>query len=358
MNNPIQIIYKNYYYRLSSYTYKIEKLYIRENILSDDKNLIKSNYKNSSFWGMSNIYSDDYFLYTPLDIICDNSNTSRIYALNIYMDDGLVYYTRTYNKIFLLFSNIFPMFRFLLFFIKKFTQHMKLSFIKKNLIELIFENSKLNPKQCYTKGLVNLNNKLKDNQKNIKIIIGANKSEKEIINYNTNNNIFKEPNILYNKNIICYKINPSSKSHVNEKDISITNSKDKPNSSFEPLKFNENYKNNIINKKRKMKTVFPYYYYFLDIIFDNIINPKQFFCLPKKYFTVYNFMCHIYDISSHIFLFKQFNIINNLSKEKKLEETFYNQFNKININDNQLLDNLRKDINNKKQILFNNYFVK
>ena len=86
IKHPIQIIYKNYYYRLSSYSYKIEKLYIREHILSDDTNVLKSKYKNSSYWGKSELYTDDYFLPTDYDPICDNSNTSRVYSLNIYMD--------------------------------------------------------------------------------------------------------------------------------------------------------------------------------------------------------------------------------------------------------------------------------
>ena len=55
--------------------------------------MIKSNYQNISCWGMSLLYSDDYFLPQEFDPISDNSNTSRIYALNIYMDDGLVYHT-------------------------------------------------------------------------------------------------------------------------------------------------------------------------------------------------------------------------------------------------------------------------
>ena len=55
-NTPIEIIYKNYYYRLSSYNYKIEKLYIKENIISDDINMMSTNYKNSSCWGMSILY--------------------------------------------------------------------------------------------------------------------------------------------------------------------------------------------------------------------------------------------------------------------------------------------------------------
>ena len=62
LKNPIEIIYENYYYRLSSYSYKIEKLYLREHILSDDISILKTKYKNNSYWGMSTLYSDDYFL--------------------------------------------------------------------------------------------------------------------------------------------------------------------------------------------------------------------------------------------------------------------------------------------------------
>ena len=107
LDTPIKIIYKNYYYRLTTYSYKVQKLYLREHILLDDKNLIKTKYINYTSWGMSSLYSDDYFLPINYDPISNNSNTSRIYALNIYMDDGYVYYTRSYKKILLIISNVF-----------------------------------------------------------------------------------------------------------------------------------------------------------------------------------------------------------------------------------------------------------
>ena len=383
LDKPVQIIYKNYYYRLSAYSYKIEKLYIRENIISDDKNLFKANYKNNSFWGKSNIYSDDYFLPNEFDRISNNSNTSRIYALNIYMDDGLVHYTRTFKKLFLIFSNLFPIFRCLLFVIKKFTQHIKMSLIKKKLIELIFENNKLKPKKFVRKIFENENNNLKDNQKNLKFL-PSNTKKKEIINgknghrinfedeknneknekfqdNNNNYNELKNNNIKYNNNILSYKINSSFNEEINKKDISITNLKGNQNSFYETLNLQQNHDiNKIINNNQKIKSTFPYYYFFLDIIFDNLINPKKFCCLSKNYFTIYNFMCHIYDISSHIIFFKQFNVLNNISNEKIFEEIgfpLFNQYNKININDDKLLENVRKDIKNKKSILYNNYFL-
>ena len=66
-----------------------------------------------------------------------------------------------------------------------------------------------------------------------------------------------------------------------------------------------------------MRNIFPYYYFFLDFIFDKILRPKKFFCIPKEYFIVYNYMSQIYDISSHILLFKQFNKLKKIIEDKK-----------------------------------------
>jgi hypothetical protein len=184
---PIKIIYKNYFYRLSSFSYKIQKLYIQEHILSDDRNTIFSNSKNSSYWGMSFLYSDDYFLPSEYDLISNNSNTSRIFALNIYMDNSLIHYTRSFKKIFLIISDVFPMLRFVLYFIKRFTKHIKMSLTKRKLTCLIFENRQKKPTKIFYK-------KMNPSNKNISDIksIGAllNKSEQKLIQNNTiKNNI-------------------------------------------------------------------------------------------------------------------------------------------------------------------------
>ena len=157
LDNPVKIIYKNYYYRLTSFSYKVQKLFLLEHILSDDKNMVRSKFKNTSYWGMSSLYGDDYFLPSNIDHISNNSNTSRIFALNIYMDDGLVYYTRTFKKIFIILSNIFPLFNFGLYIMKKFTQHVKMSFTKRKLTGLIFENVDMKPKKIFPKKMDELN---------------------------------------------------------------------------------------------------------------------------------------------------------------------------------------------------------
>ena len=118
-------------------------------------------------------------------------------------------------------------------------------------------------------------------------------------------------------------------------------------------------KNIIINKNGNSKYIFPNIYYFLDIIFDNLINPKKFFCISKNYFIIYNFMCQIYDISTYIILYKHFNILNNMFKENSLEDCRYSPaklINKINIGDMETMEKINKDLKNKKSILYSNYF--
>ena len=69
-------------------------------------------------------------------------------------------------------------------------------------------------------------------------------------------------------------------------------------------------------------------------------------------------MSQIYDISSHILLFKHFNILNNF-----IVETISNQFDcsfennrKININDNRVIEHLDMELKTKKCVIFANTF--
>ena len=162
LETPIAIIYKNFYYRLSTYSHKLQKIFIREYILSDDKNLITTEYKNTSIWGTSLLYSDDYYLIDGFDHIA-NSDSKVAYALNIYMDNGYIYYTRTYKKIFLIISNVFPIFRVLLYFLKKITQHIKMSIIKRKLAGVFFEQKEIQPERNIKNHFdINRKNNIKD----------------------------------------------------------------------------------------------------------------------------------------------------------------------------------------------------
>ena len=384
LETPIEIIYKNYYYRLTSYSYKVQKLYLREHILSDDTNILRTKYKNNSCWGMSLLYSDDYFLPSEFDAISDNSNTSRIYALNIYMDDGLVYYTRTYKKILLIISNFFPILRVIFYFIKKLVQHVKMSFTKRKLVEIIFESNNISQKKFSKKKFFDNNSEKNSNR----FITASNKSENELIkdknyinfdynnlnnlNYNKNNLFFKNNIIneekendnnkaIYYNNFIFNKRLTISSNEDDNKKINNNNTKNNISSFNKSKTINDSSKNNkIINNKEKAKYIFPFYYYFLDILFDRFINPQKFFCISKAYFTVYNFMCRIYDISTYILLFKDVNLLNHFLKENNFEENdFYKTklFKKTNIYDNKIVEKINSDLKNRKSIFYSKIFL-
>ena len=386
LKTPLSIIYRKYFYKLSAYSHKLEKIYIQEHILSDDRNLIKTNYKNTSFWGTKTLYSDDYFLSSVYDPLIRNK-LNEIFKMEIYLDYGLVHYTRTYNKIIFILCNVFPLFRLALFFIKKFTQHIKISFTKRDLAGLIFVNKSVqrsllrveimkdSTKNRIFQNINNLslldnshdeiikkikinpsiNNKLRENKKYLKSRSLINNTTSQI--NNDINDINSQNNYNNNNKLSISLTNENVNKIINEKEKEIPliyskkNSLMKKSSKGKDSFINNNYKEHISWKK---KYIFPIQYFLLDFFFDKLINPQQFFCLSKTYFTVYNFMCQIYDISTHIILFKQFNLLNNILL-KSYEEKGYcpaHPFKKININDNKLLKKLNKDLKCKKSILF------
>ena len=367
---PLAIIYKNYFYELSAYSYKIEKLFIKEHVLSDDKYIINNNYQNTTCWGISSLYGDDYYLSVEVDPMIKN-RTNQIYKMEIYMDYGIVYFTRKYNKIFTIMSKVFPIFKFWLILVKKFTQHIKISFTKRKLAELIFERKKIakeidSKENIRSPSLIKMknisskvnesHNELLKDKKNIK------KIEKQI---SLENNIKKEKGIdtnSYNPNLnnIWGNMNLSNQNAIrilNKKEISKINSRRRSLVKFDSSKSKE-FKSidsnlNFFDFKGKSR-LFPYYYFFMDFFFDKLIKPHKFFCLSKKYFTIYNFMCQIYDISTHIILFKQFNTFNNLLKQIVQEHGLspIHTFKKINIEDKDIIAKINKDLRTKRSILF------
>ena len=373
LETPIAIIYKNFYYRLSTYSHKLEKMFIREYILSDDKNLITTEYKNTSIWGTSLLYSDDYYLIDGFDPIA-NSDSKVAYSLNIYMDNGYIYYTRSYKKIFLIISNVFPIFKLLLYFFKKITQHIKMSIIKRKLAGVFFENKEIKYNN-------NIKNKIVDMKKNIKTEFHIEKLEEhknnkkdELIeqNNNSNSDILNISRLNNREHITDKKLNLNNtkefyvKSKFSSKDEnqkiplnkkSLFSSSIKKNDSFS---FYDNFKSDTQNKynKRKMKYIFPIYYFLLDFIFDKFLHPQKFLCVPKTYFIVYNYMCQIYDISSHILLFKQVNILKKMFEEKKCENEdeirSIRKFQKINIRQRTSIEQLGKDLNQRSSVIFSN----
>ena len=154
---PLTVNYRSNFYRLASHSNKVERVYISQHILSDDRRIVKGKSKNISCWGMSSLYGDDYFMeYT--DDPNAKSISSRLYSLDIYMDQGMVYYTRTYKKLFLIISDFFPVLRLIFYVLKKCTQHIKISFSKRNFASLLFDNANIEKKKIFSKQIERPNN--------------------------------------------------------------------------------------------------------------------------------------------------------------------------------------------------------
>ena len=365
--NPISVIYRSYFYRLSTYANKVERIYIQENIMEDDQSLVYSTPEFNSYWGITNIYGDSYFMPEEKDPLV-KSVSSRLYSLVVYMDQGYIHYTRKYKNIFYIFSEILPLINVLLIIMKKFTRYIKLIIAQKNITEIIFENIfsnnyeksipsnnnyynphknklielKHKPKINSSKNFLTLKKNLQENNQssilNLESIKNSNQNlpiEKEKSNrlklaINKNGNEIYGPNLsdvniirLLNKNQIKRKtINMQNRSNY-----AISNAN---NSSNMYRKSNE------FSKSFTKRELFPISYYYMNILFDRLIKPKTCLCLDKKYFIMYNFMIKILDISTHIKLLKYFIVF--------MDFFFSNEYNprrknvpnfdkKININD-------------------------
>ena len=406
-DNPISVIYRSYFYRLSTYANKVERIYIQENIMVDDQSIIKSAPVTNTYWGMSNVYGDTYFTPEEKDLLV-KSVSSRLYSLVVYMDQGYVRYTRKYKNVFIIFSEILPLVNVLLIAFKIFTRYIKLTIAKKNLTEIIFENlhevntEKTMPRKSRNgiekKIFEDMKPKTKIRPSKNFLILKKNNAEQNcssIVSLNIES--IKNPNMNINSNII-----PKEKEKENEKSknnylkLFPDNNDNNGNEVKEPISsdlnvirylnknqlkrrtVNEpNRENNLIqelnisiikrpkrveSKKNYIrKELFPIFYYYMNIIFDRLIKPKSFFCLDKKYFIMYNFMIKFLDVASHITLLKYFIIfkdifISNVSVNSK-KKNLLDFDKKINISDEKKME-LIENINNKDGDIFTNPIFK
>jgi hypothetical protein len=368
---PMAVIYRSYYYRLSTYANKVERIYVQENVLSDYKSIFDNSYTNSSYWGVdNNLYGDSYFSPDENDPLV-KSTSSRLYSLVIYMDQGYNFYTRSYKKIFQIISDVFPILNFIYFFFKRVTRSVKLTFAKKTAAELLFENGKIKENINITKTIKHnlsrnsyfnldsdVNNKSRNENSN------NNQESTHKINFNNNINanrksyLTRKNHRLGDRGSAILMINRSklpinrfssnavgliealNQKEIRKKSLCINNS-----NSLELGLSNHNF---FGKKKAKQNDLFPIYYYFMDFFIDKLVRPKSFCCLDNKYLIVYNFLGQIFDISSHILLFKNFNILKNLFVSEiidgKNKIKIFDNSKRININDKILMDEVSRDL--------------
>ena len=139
--NPIFIKYINYFYHLSRFSNKIDRLHLQKHILNDDQGFIITNIKSYSCWGIFSLNGDSYSIGDKRDLMNEGS-TSRFYSFNIYIKNEIVYYNRSYKKLFLIIANGLPIVNIFINFFEYFIKSFKISSGNRKLTELLFENLK------------------------------------------------------------------------------------------------------------------------------------------------------------------------------------------------------------------------
>ena len=136
---PLFVKYTNYFYHLSRFSNKIDRIYLQQHILNDDKGLIFKNEKSYSIWGYLSLNGDSYSTGNKRDLMNEGS-TSRLYSFNIYIKSDVVHYKRSYKKLFLILADGLPIVGVVFNFFKLIAKVFKISSGNKKLTELLFEN--------------------------------------------------------------------------------------------------------------------------------------------------------------------------------------------------------------------------
>ena len=374
-NTPVIISYKQYFYHISKYSNKIDNLFLQEYVFSDDHGWLKNKIKNNSYWGFSVITGNSYCSSGKKDLINEGS-TSRFYSFNIYLNPGIIFYERKYKKLTKIFSEGVPIMYIVFLIFKNIAIIFKLTEENKMLIELLFENLKEKPNN-FEKNV----NKIKQEKINnfekprssviinpnvsnnlvSKMYINEQKSRRdsqpkksEASNF-SNMNLFsvvnKTPNLQkisenYFKNLNMLSLSNINKRHKNE---------NKPYKEiFHNSAINYHFSLNSVplsSVRYVTKQLFPYRYYFFSSFCKNSNIKKNNCFVSDKFTKVFKFLSQIIDISTYIYLQREFNILKaEFLDEKKISIIEKNK--KINVGAQGFMRNINQCLDSKNFRIF------
>ena len=381
---PIFIKYENYFYHLSRFSNKIDRIYLQQHILRDDRGWINKNEEIYSRWGCTSLNGDSYATGNIRDLMNEGS-TSRFYSFNIYLRHDIIYYKRSYKKIQLIIADGLPIINIIIIIFRMVAKIFKISSVNQKLTELLFEN--LKEKRSYQKiNKKHLNfdkqlNIIKDNfqmsnnnltiNKNMNDFscaqLNYNEPEKKILFKNNSNNNVNSQNISnYSDNFNDQIINNNSLSNNNlnfNKNLFFKKNNISPNISLNNVNYkndnnlhNSNDNNNVIpfvkTKTRYLKKqLFPYKYYLCSIFIKNTDISNKTFCFTRKFIVVYNFICQLFDISSYLILQREFETMKNTLIEEKHRKIIEKR-KKINVNEKSFNMNMKECLEGKKLSIF------
>ena len=350
IETPIIVLYRQYFYHISRFSNKIDRLFLQEHILMDDLGWVTSNIKNYTYWGFSQLNGESYTTTDKRDLINEGS-TSRAYSLNLYLEPGIVVYTRTYKKILLLFTEGLPMILVVFLIFKEIANIFKFAEEEKKMVELLFESLKEKKDKFKQTILKQIKNKDKLKQSHVshtvnKLLIPQNAGLNNIeLNPKKNTPINEDENEeknndikVKNHNIKTYSPNIIS----NESNVKFFNSHIRKNR----LDFNT-----FQNKKYEKMKLFPYKYYLFTAFIKNFDIRKMTNIFPKKFTKVYLFLSQMFDVSSYFILQKEFQILK-ITILKEEDINIIEKANKINVNEISFMRNMNECIDNGKFKIF------
>jgi hypothetical protein len=379
--SPVIVIYRNVFYHISRYVHKINRLFLQENVITDDSGWFFENESNNSYWGLTSFNGDTYINGNEKDLLNEGSN-SRAYSINFYLEPGIIHYKRYYKKIYNIFSEFYP-FAYIIFLVmKSISKLFKSAETNKKMIELLFENLREKP-NIFEENLKRLNNKkekrINNNEnfnklRNNSLIInkrneknnlkGSEKSfdlQKIKNKLNTHHSSFSLDkakyvvnNISFNKQVKNDKIRSSSKFYQqhkksmanNESKMNLVSNNQNLRISFTSEKF-KNLKNiQSTNEKNYIKLkLFPYKYYLFSIFIKNMDPSKSCF-FSSRFAKIYTFLCQLFDITTYLSLQREFNALKKIFSENNINLIEKTQ--KININSNSFLKEITDCIGEQK----------
>ena len=386
---PIIVIYRNHVNHISKYVNKIEKIFLQENILTDDSGWILKKEFNNSYWGLNSIYEDTYF--NEKDSKIEGIN-SKAYSFNIYLEPGVIYYKRYYKKVYSTFSEFFPAVYIIFFIMKNISKFFKKIKMNKTIVESLFENLIEKP----NKSMISFGSKIKKNIKvnkvrklsfnslNNKGVSYKKKSKFGLALYQQSSKINSHHfSLALNKNnndvnsinnLSPHRRSNNSKKNVNSKFYekhrkSMINNNNN-NTSNQNLMANESNirENNNNNNKEKSKinlefipssqsnlilikqNLFPYSYYFFSILIKSCDVSKSKYIFSTKFSKIYSFLSLLLDIKTYLLLHKEFNILKKILDEKNVN--LIEKEHKMNINSFSFMHDINDCIEERKFYIF------
>ena len=371
---PIIVIYRQYFYHLSRYMSKIDRLFLQEHALSDDSGWVLKKEKNNSYWGLNSISGDYYFSGNESDLMNEGSN-SRAYSLNLYLEPGFIHYKRYYKKLYATLTDFFPIIYIIFIIMKNISKIFKKADSYQKLIELMFENSKekkISIRNNFDQLKVDKNGKLSsfdeikdneifyfnDNEQNFSINLRQSSKNNNskcpspcpsiIINKSINNiqdNNISSPNFTKDKNVknIQYQnknANNNSKQNFFVKDTCLNINNNLKNSNGNP------HFRYMPHKRLIKDKLFPYKYYFFSVFARKIDISKNSIFFSRKYAKVYTFLCQLIDITAYLSLQKEFNILKKVLISKNIN--IAGKYQKININEPAFIQDINDCIEKQK----------